>query len=234
MGARKKSKLPRKVLIAMKHFFEHFNKSAPGTILGVLVAGLAINVIYDLLVRPGISTLTRTILDIVSFGSTTILDQTYAAAALDPRPVTTLMVLAMLASLLTIPFSFRIGQSIARRMNHQKTLLPEQSSALAIDAQLDKTEKQLKKFVRHSLLGTTIATLILFALLLFHSQSIRIWRIFDTNIRIITPYITELERNMLISKFALMKSKADYEIINAQQNSFAKRSGIELTTYKTW
>ena len=51
---------------------------------------------------------------------------------------------------------------------------------------------------------------------------------FKQHLRIIAPYITSDEEEMLISKWSLMKSQNDYYFINSQLESVALKNNIEL------
>jgi hypothetical protein len=92
-----------------------WSKPAPITIIGVVLLGVLGSILYDLLVKPGLTTGGRVVLKILTLGSATLRDAAYESAALDPTPVTGLLLLyipVMVA--LGIPL-FLFGQRKGRK-----------------------------------------------------------------------------------------------------------------------
>jgi len=57
---------------------------------------------------------------------------------------------------------------------------------------------------------------------------------FKQHVRIIAPYISEQEEEVLISKWSLMKNSHDYEDINAALDKIAKQNNIILPSNKIY
>jgi hypothetical protein len=78
---------------------EWFKKRAPETIIGVITLGVVTNIVYDILIKPKMTAAWVSLGSFLSFGSKTIENSVYSSAALDPRPLTSLMILLGIASL---------------------------------------------------------------------------------------------------------------------------------------
>jgi formate hydrogenlyase subunit 3/multisubunit Na+/H+ antiporter MnhD subunit len=57
---------------------------------------------------------------------------------------------------------------------------------------------------------------------------------FNQHLRIITPYITTQEKDLIISEFASMKSQKDYRILYDKINSIAVKNDLELPKNKLY
>ena len=80
-----------------------WRRKAPATILGIVILAIAVSVIYDMLVKPGISTASRILLDFLTLGSETIKDFAYERAAIDPTPLSALSLYLILVMVLSFP-----------------------------------------------------------------------------------------------------------------------------------
>src|SRR5205814_206691 len=63
------------------------------TILGVIVLIVGVSLLYDFLVKPGITNVGRFLLDVITLGSKSIRDSAYSSAALNPTPLSALIIL---------------------------------------------------------------------------------------------------------------------------------------------
>ncbi len=96
-------------------------KQAPITVIGVLVLGIVGSTLYDLLVKPGLSTFGRFCLDVITLGSQTVKDYAYASAALDPTPVTNLYLL----QIIIIAAGFPAARMIERKISTNRKEKPD-------------------------------------------------------------------------------------------------------------
>ena len=90
-------------------------KQAPITIAGMLILGIVGSTLYDLLVKPGLTSAGRQILDAITFGSVTLKNAAYSSAAIDPTPVSALVLLQAALAVATLPAAWLVAQSIAKR-----------------------------------------------------------------------------------------------------------------------
>lgn len=197
----------------MRKLKEFLERRAPSTIVGVIIIGVIVTLLYDLIIKPGLSGLGRHILNVVTLGSTTIRDYAYSQAALDPTSVSALMLLLVVLSL---PFGFMTATISIRFRNLRKK----------------EGEPQVRSKTR-ALFGWLFPVLLLFFLMV-HNQSIAIWRTFNANMKIITPYLSEQERLKLYSQFSEMSTKEEYEAINKIFVLTANNNDLQLRDIGLW
>lgn len=78
-------------------------RMAPATLIGIVTLVLLCSVLYDFALKLGLSSVSRFFLDIITLGSDRLRDAAYAYAALDPTPVTPLILVMVLSSLVMLP-----------------------------------------------------------------------------------------------------------------------------------
>lgn len=79
-----------------------------------------------------------------------------------------------------------------------------------------------------------VLAVIMTGLLLIHNQSILVWRVFNTNLRIVAPYLTRHEADLLQSKFASMRKRSDFLEIKEMMDSLAAKNNVKLLQTSTW
>jgi hypothetical protein len=57
---------------------------------------------------------------------------------------------------------------------------------------------------------------------------------FKHHIRVVSPYIDEQEKELIISGWSLMKSSSDYDVVYIKLNEIAKSNNIELPENKVY
>jgi hypothetical protein len=211
-----------------------FTKQAPITIIGVLVLGILGSTLYDLLVKPGLSTFGRIGLDFITLGSETVKNYAYASAALDPTPVTSLYLLQIVLIIACFPAARMIGRIISKNKNkkvdetsdeQQLTLLRQESGRLKAKLRV------LEWFFWITFLPWLFLTFVAFSV---HNQSILIWRVFNANITIVAPVTSDADIKQLKASYCAMKSRNDYLAIKSKIKSIASKNNIEITQIDTW
>jgi hypothetical protein len=66
------------------------------------------------------------------------------------------------------------------------------------------------------------------------NQSILIWRVFNANIEVISPYLNDLEIRNIRSQFSLISSKKEYLEIDKKLNEIAKKNNAILRKEELW
>jgi hypothetical protein len=74
-------------------------------ILSAIILGAIGSGVWEIIAKPGLTTLSRTILDILTFGSKTLKDAAYSSAAMNPTPLPSLI---LLSATKIIPFLIAI------------------------------------------------------------------------------------------------------------------------------
>src|SRR2546423_480145 len=82
-------------------------KSVVWAILGAIILGAIGSGLWDMLAKPGLGTVGRLLLNIVTLGSKTIRDAAYSSAALNPTALPSLIFLAV-GSFLPLYLAFRV------------------------------------------------------------------------------------------------------------------------------
>ncbi len=66
------------------------------------------------------------------------------------------------------------------------------------------------------------------------SQSILIYRVFNANLVVCSPFLTEIEEEGLRARFASVRSKAEYQIIEQELRMIAAKNGVRLKDIELW
>ena len=202
-------------------------RSAPGTILGLIILTLACSALYDLLFKPGINFISRFFLNLVTFGSITIKNVVYSSAAMDPRPLSVLLIGLFL---ICIPASYFIVELIP---SWKPRFLKKIHADVDNIDKLDNNQKKLlkNKLYRMKLLLSLICLLIMTPLYVgftIHNQSIYVWRIFHQNMSLISPYISDYDRKSIFSEFAAMEKEEDFLKIERKIQEVSAKNKIKF------
>lgn len=167
------------------------------------------------------------LLQLLTFGSTTVRDAPFASAALNPYPLpslTTLLV-ATLATLMAHAFLF--GWLSGRLL-------------VWFDTSGERQRHELTKSVRTTLYtvypGISLLLIIAFtafALLLVVSfgvenQAVHVRRIYEADRDILSPYLQASEAQHLQAQFSSMNSKADYDRLTSALTGYASKYNVTL------
>lgn len=127
-------------------------RRVPLTIVGALILAIVSNILYDLLVKPGLSSFGRLFLTILTLGSETLRNSAYSSAALDPTPVTGLMILLAALLFVSLPSAGIAGRVIANWIadREEKTTKSQIKSTTTEEREAIRTKEmsRLRKKIR--------------------------------------------------------------------------------------
>lgn len=212
-------------------------RPAPITIVGAVLLGVIGSTIYDLIVKPGLSTFGRFILNLLTLGSKNLQDAAYSSAALDPTPISSLLILYAILGLATFPavrVLTRERKDDPRDFERQLEHLSDEDRQLLIETTLTSLRRKVTRIKVAFFAIFTPWWLGLCIALMVHNQSVAIWRAFHVNVAILTPGITPAERSQLVADFSSMKGRDDFQSIRKRMGGLASRSGIKLKDIETW
>lgn len=216
-------------------------KSAPATIIGVIALGLICSLLYDIVVKPGVSSVGRFALDIFTLGSQKLKDYSYAAAAIDPTPLSALLVLLTIVTILPLPIilTLIIPYSKSRAKKEFIKILSEiEASGKKEDEYMKQLDKMIKDKIRKlRMTGITMMLpllLVSFTAFMVHNHSVLVWRIFNANLIIVSPYIEESEMRIFKSNFASMRTKSEYMVIDKKIKEIARKNNLQLRDVELW
>jgi hypothetical protein len=240
-GTKEKSPRPSK----------HSNKvrGALLTALGAVMLGALGSGLWDILAKPGLSRLGRFFLGLITLGSERVRDAAYTSAALDPSPLPPLLLL-IVVSIIPLIAAFMMG-FMEFGMSPIIRWLDKPSTNPALGDDKNHTEKgeesrtwreaqKIRRFkIRRRLSIFFIIYCCIFFLIIFVgvsivNQAIVIKRVFDANIRICAPYLSDKEEKRLRARFAAMNSRIDYIAINNDLKQVASQNGISLINVQPW
>lgn len=213
-------------------------RQAPITIVGVLILGIIGSTLYDLLVKPGLTNFGRFILDAITLGSESLKNAAYSSAALDPTPISGLVLLQVALVVASIPATRLIAASIFRR---DKEAIQKKIDALSDEERKSELEDELDLLRSRYLVYRKIFWfifvpwfIVLYVAFAVHNQSVVIWRTFNTNMAILRPYLSEQEFFTLRSRFSSMETGNEYKEIHHDMTQIASEKGTKLKQIETW
>lgn len=216
--------------------------------LGALVIGAAGSGLWDLLAKPGLTWMGRSVLNVLTLGSDTIRDSAYQDAALNPGAVPALMSLitfnavvfggvfgAMAASLSRIR---RMNQALDKRGDAVEE--KQDGSGEKAQEEIEILAEERVRARRHERQGYFILTMLgaVFVFLMINelriNQSVLIWRTFTTNLAICAPYLSDQQEKELRAQFSAMRTRADYQPISDRFQQLAASHGLRLVDVSLW
>jgi len=227
-----------------------------GAALVTIAFGAIGSGVWELLAKPGLGRLGHLLFSAVTFGSHAARDAVYSSAALDPTPLAALYVLSVLASVPAFLAGALLVWGEARRF--MKKLNQRLAAAESVDAasdndpaeeaarrleQLNKFREELKieraqlekqsRIVNAALAVVLIAGIIMamvgFSIL---SQAVSVWRTYHANLKICAPFMSSQEIAASEAAFASMKSKDDYDRIDAKFVTIALSHHVSTITMR--
>jgi hypothetical protein len=189
-------------------------KGAVFALLGAIAIGVIGSGLWDMLAKPGLGRLGRLFLTLVTLGSESARSQAYADAALDPTPLPSLILLLFLYAL---PFLVLLGDVTAKGTRFLfgtklKELRPGGYRVISITI--------LAMFLLAASWG--------FVKFLTVNQSVLIYRVFNANMRICAPYLSDSEERKFKARFAAVKTRSDYLAIEEDLKKLAVSKSIGL------
>ena len=215
-----------------------WTKPAPLTIVGVVLLGIVGSTLYDLLVKPGLSSFGRFCLDVVTLGSATARNAAYSSAALDPTPVTSLYILQIIILLGFLPAARMVERTLFRTREREfesriENVVPEQRKEL-IAGEIGRLKRKLRFLTRFFWVVFIVWVGMAVVAFAIHNQSVVIWRAFHANLEIISPVTTESEAKQLRASFASMQNSSDYQVLRKRMEDIAEGHRLKLRSIETW
>lgn len=191
------------------------NKMNPAVKWGI-ISGLASTLLFVYFLDPILSYLGKLLLNTARLLSTSYLDRFYSEVATGDIDYSFMLAII----LLVIPF---VIYSFNRLANF-------------IETKLTKT-KDKQKGSKTDIWGSVLLILSFTCMLIFIVDGFarkRISTSFRQHLAILTPYISEDEKNILISKYSSMSSENDYRLLVKQMKSVAIAHNINLPPNKLY
>src|SRR4028118_1459868 len=193
-------------------------------VVAALLLGVAGSGLWDLFFKPGLSAGGRAVLTVVTLGSSGARNLAYEMAALDPTaiPALTLVLLVWTGPLVMLILGLlRLFLGAFRRRVAARGINPD----LPEREKIHLKRKRLKSFDR-KVTPLRFAMLILAAFYCFGiatltNQTVLIYRVFQANLAICAPYMTDQEIKHMRARFAAVRGKADYAAIDAKLREIA-------------
>jgi hypothetical protein len=225
-------------------------RRTPWAVAGVIVLGAMGSGLWDLIAKPGLSHFGRFVLNVVTLGSQSARNAAYLSAALDPTPLSSLFIIHLLVMVPIFPVIFvflaefvlplvsgRLKREVEGVMNDDENKKEEEKRS-QVDVIFKGRRRHLYLVRRAAAVLTILFSLALFGMGYVASkvinQSVLIWRVFNANVKICGPYLSDPQEKRLRALFAAMKSRSDYKVIEDELQDIAKRNGILLRDEKLW
>jgi hypothetical protein len=205
-----------------------------------IVLGLVSSAMWDLMLKPGLSVIGRSVITAITFGSERLRDASYESAALDPTSLSPLVLLTILAYVPLLGAALVFIHPFAERTAEKLTTVPrrmldEAESQLAeIKITLTHLRKKSITFRRILIGYLCVIGLLTGTSVTVVQQAVLIWRVFHANLAICAPYITEQEHKIIKGRFAAIKTRNDYSHINEALNQIATKNNVSLLDTAIW
>ena len=206
-------------------------------ISGTLLLAIIGSGLWELAVRPGLFLMNHVVRHLFASLYVRFVDIAYDSAALGPDPLPNLILLLLVTS---IPVTGAIVIAARKWWKPYSQRKTQQKIAALIkgDKSADDQKAIIFQWLRRRLHMIELV-LICYLLFLFAAgysaftiinEAIYIRRVHEANIAILTPYIPSSDLNFIQSRFASMRSKADYDKVYSTMYQIARAHGVALRT----
>lgn len=201
--------------------------SIPGLLLLTLIG----NWVWEILARPGLSEMSRILLEIVTLGSSKIRDLPYSIAPVNPYSLPSLLLLLFAVSLIPVPAVWVVATPFIESRLKKRAAMVRSRAATPGEAH-ESISSYLKSSIR-----TTRITLIVYIAIVYAgafiafnvaTQAILIRRTHEANMDIVAPYLNPEQRLQLQAQFAGMTTKAEYVAFEARLKAIAVTNRVRL------
>jgi len=187
-----------------------------GTI-GTILLGAIGSGVWQLAFAPGVDWMTR----VITGWSAYVSDAAYESAALDPRPLSSLILLLLVSQ---VPLWIGVGvlsveflapalfNFLRRRSRGDKRIIRRGSRSLAI-------------VLIVMCIGLYIVARIGFSVA---NQAVWVWRVFHTNLARCSPYLTEQDQRLFEARFRSIRHEREYLQLQEDLAPIAAQHGVEL------
>ena len=192
-----------------------------GGILATLLLGALGSGLWDLLFRPGVYRIGSFLTTISSAAD----DAVFTTAALDPRPVPILIILLIVSMIPVWVVSWILIELFVKP--------PVLGRLRPIIKSDDEAAKQRMRGRLKTLLisGSVVMLGLSFVVQVGYSianEAVCVWRVFDKNLDICAPILTQEEQRQFVAQFRKMQHRSDFESIRLQLDSVATKRGERL------
>jgi len=211
-------------------------------IAATLLIGLVGSALWDVITWPGMTKLTRWLLTILTFGSNSIRDSAYSMAALDPYPVTGVIILIVFST--AIPGAWLGVASarslIRRRDRHVETVEKQLNETETDEAKAEVTDHldRMRGEHRKTLLfvDVILSVLVLSGIVSVWTinQAVLIRRVAIADMAICAPFLSDQQEEVLFAQFAKVQSRQDYLNFERAMADIAKTHGVSLIDSSLW
>ena len=202
------------------------------TILGTLLLGAAGSGLWDIVFKPSLTKGGRLILTVLTLGSDRIRDLAYESAALDPTPVSSLVMVIQLSA---IPFLIAITVGFVEfgaprlRLKLESKIVSDQSSGKS-----DPRQRFSRRMAVFIIVWSVIFGIFTYTSAKVLNQSILIWRTFHADLAICAPVLSQEQQKLFSARFASMRTRAEYKEIHEDLAGVASSAGLKLIPNELW
>lgn len=203
-----------------------WKKKGPVTAVGALGLGLLGSTLYDALLKPGFGVFTEKLTNFLTFGSQKLVDAPYASAAYDPTALPSLvlfLVATQLACFVLIVSSAKAAFSYFPARDKSKS---QSSLKLYVSKYFSENRKKRKLLLVILSVLNIVAIMMIFT---SFNKAIIIWRVFQHDLKVISPYIDNQKEEELIAMFSSVKTKSDYLFIQKKMTDTATENGVSFS-----
>lgn len=216
----------------MDKFLEMFKTKAPITIIGVIVIGVIGSAIYDAIVKPGFGVVSKFLFGVFTLGSQRMKDSTYSNAALDPSSLPSLMILMLMIMGMAI---FVVGKSVSSEIYKRRLDRDFESDGERGVTRGRVTSKNKRRIAIYASRFSAVIFLIMsYIMISTTNQSILVWRVYNANLEIITPYMQQDQVLSVRAAFAKIRTEKEFVDLYQVMNDVAVKNSIELRKDVSW
>jgi hypothetical protein len=181
-----------------------------------IISSLIATILFLYFLDPILNFLGKIFLKVGAWLFQSYLDRLYQEMAVDSMDYAYLIFLSIVIAMITI------GSLIIFRVIFKN--------------RIDTTDHKLDTKNRSKTLVVLYVTFFFTCIFLLTTSSInkKTTSSFNQHLRIITPYITTQEKDLIISEFASMKSQKDYRMLYDKINAIAVKNELELPKNKLY
>ena len=211
-----------------------FNRKSLLGLAGAIFLGALGSGLWDVAVKPGAQWILRLTLSTVTLGSQTIRNQVYQHAAKGPHEAASSFVMIVVATLLlATPFWMALRIYEERRFYRRTRLSDkegEKGTLLQMEARL--TKLFLTAYILFGI--TLVPTTGIFIQMLQIQEATKAYTFFSQSMTICRPYIDEQHYQLLLSQYAMIRTKDDYVRITDKLRGIASANHLTLPPYTPW
>jgi hypothetical protein len=220
----------------MEKFMGMLKAKAPITIIGVLVIGVICSAIYDAIVKPGFGVVTKFLFGVFTLGSQRMKDSAYSNAALDPSSTPSLMLLMFLIMSMAVVVAVKTASSEMHKRRLTRAL-EQNGQTEGRNAALVKkpiTKLKLNIAIYTSRFSAVLFFIFAYVMITTTNQSVLVWRVYNANLAIISPYTQQDQLLGIKAAFAKMRTEKEFLELYKVMQDIAVKNNTELRNDVVW